>query len=136
MQLKRTDYQSGLAHNHPEIYNKIWDEAIDRNPPMNSPLLMNIRESLFRDENNLRILKDALLRVRLNGGTYVSLTDAKSLCNWLKEIYNLSDNDFEDVFIIEIVALGMEILQHKGGSYERSHQSGNARRHRRTATRM
>jgi hypothetical protein len=103
---------------------------------MNSPLLMNIKESLFRDEHTLRILKDALLKVSLNGGTYVSLTDAKSLCNWLKEIYNLSDNDFEDVFIIELVALGMEILQHKGGSNERSHQSGNAWRHRRTATRM
>lgn len=112
MQLTRTDYQSGLAHNHPEIYNEIWDEAVPGNLSMNSPLLMNIRERLFRDENNLRILKDALLKVSLNGGTYVSLTDAKSLCNWLKEIYNLSDNDFEDVFLIDLVALGMEILQH------------------------
>jgi hypothetical protein len=112
MQLKRTDYQRGLAHNRPEIYNKIWDEAIDRNQSMNSPLLMNLRESLFRDDHNLRILKDALLKVSLNDGTYVSLTDAKSLCNWLKEIYNLSDNDFEDVFLTELVALGMEILQH------------------------
>jgi hypothetical protein len=112
MPVTRTNYQSGLAHNHTEIYNKIWDEAIARNLPMNSPLLMNIRESLSRDENNLRILKDALLKVSLNDGTYVSLTDAKSLCNWLKEIYNLSDNDFEDVFLIDLVALGMEILQH------------------------
>jgi hypothetical protein len=78
---------------------------------MNSPLLI-IRERLFRDEHNLRILKDALIRVSLNDGTHVSLTDAKSLSNWLKEIYNLSDNDFEDVFLIELVALGMEILQH------------------------
>jgi hypothetical protein len=31
----------------------------------------------------------------LNGGTHVSLTDAKSLSNWLKEIYNLSYKDFE-----------------------------------------
>ncbi len=113
MQLTRTDYQSGIAHNHPEIYNKIWDEARAKNLLIDSSQLRNIRERLFRDEYNLRILKDALLRVSLNDGTCVSLTDAKSLYNWLKEIYSLSDNDFEDVFLIEMVALGMEILRYK-----------------------
>lgn len=120
MQLIRTGYQSSpkacntseLAHSLPEINNKIWDEARVKNLLMNSPLLLNIRERLFRDEHNLERLRNALLRVSLNDGTYISLTDAKSLSNWLKEIYNLSDNDFEDVFLIELVALGMEILQH------------------------
>lgn len=120
MQLTRIDYQSGSADNHPEIYNKIWDEARAKNLSMNSPLLMNIRERLFRDERNIRILKDALLRVSLNDGTHVSLTDAKSLSNWLKEIYSLSGNNFEDVFLIELVALGMEILRYKGGPNESS----------------
>ncbi len=120
MQLIRTVYQSSpeacntseLDHSLPEINNKIWDEARFNNLPMNSPLLLNIRERLFRDEHNLERLKDALLRVSLNDGTYISLTDAKSLGNWLKEIFYLTDDDFEDVFLTELVALGMEILQH------------------------
>jgi hypothetical protein len=65
----------------------------------------------------------------LNGGTHVSLTDAKSLSNWLKEIYNLSYKDFKEVSLRELAALGMDML--KGGSHERSHESDNARHHRR-----
>jgi hypothetical protein len=47
----------------------------------------------------------------LNGGTHVSLTDAKSLSNWLKEIYNLSYKDFKEVYLRELAALGMEMLK-------------------------
>jgi hypothetical protein len=59
--------------------------------------------------------------------THVSLTDAKSLSNWLKEIYNLSYKDFEKVSLRELAALGMEMLN--GGSHERSHENANARHH-------
>jgi hypothetical protein len=50
------------------------------------------------------------LRVSSNGRTYVSLTDLKSLSNWLKEIYTLSHKDFEKVSLQELAALGMEML--------------------------
>jgi hypothetical protein len=59
--------------------------------------------------------------------THVPLTDAKSLSNWLKEIYNLSHKDFEKVSLRELAALEMGMLN--GGSHERSHESDNARHH-------
>jgi len=79
--------------------------------PTRPAIIEIVRRKLDGNPAAREQLKTALERVSMGGDGYVSLTDAKSLANWLPQIFpDIKRSAFEDVYLKDLAALGREIL--------------------------
>ncbi len=79
--------------------------------PTRPAIIEIVRRKLDNDPAAREQLKAALERVSMGGDGYVSLTDAKSLANWLPQVFpDIRPGAFDEVLLKDLAALGREIL--------------------------
>jgi hypothetical protein len=79
--------------------------------PTRPAMVEIVRRKLDEDTAAREQLKAALERVSMGGDGYVSLTDAKSLANWLPQVFpDIRPGAFDEVLLKDLAALGREIL--------------------------